>query len=557
MNNIADILINSSKSFPDKVALQKLSDDGSLSKLTYRQLAYKSQILAQKLIELGAAKNMPVALLDKNRPEWPVSYFAIHLTGATFIPIDAKLKALEIKSILQRSGTKILLTTENKLKYLSESLETLADIKTLCVDDILSEIGDSPSDANLEIYSPCNMADISTISFTSGTTGNAKGVMLTHENVISNVTACTKMLECTTRDMFLSLLPLNHMFEQTVGFLLPVHVGASITYLDSLNPKSITRAFNDAGVTLCTIVPAIARLLYKSAVIKIEKLPSWRRKLFWFLNNAASFCEVRRVHLGKFVFSGARKKLGKNLRFFVSGGAALDDEVARFFTGLGIPILQGYGLSETSPVISSNTPKHHRIGSVGKCVKGVEAKIVPMVNTENGTGEIAVRGSNIMAGYFEDHETTEETIKGGWLHTGDIGRIDKKGFIYITGRLKNVIIDSNGKNVFPEEIEAEISKSPLIKEVCVIGLTSTDKNQKIEQIVALVVPNEENITEEDPATINEILRKEVKTICLNLADYKRPKLFGVWPGEFPQSTTLKILKRKVSEQLDTESLMNL
>ncbi len=546
MKLITDILVNGERNFGDLIALRALREDGSSWSYTFREVSRQAHHVANYLRTQGIRRGHHVAILSENRPEWAIAYFGILLAHGVVIPVDTKLKSMEIRNILRHSRTMMLFASDGMLAAAREACAELSDIRIIALDQITQERPEK-----VPVITPdADSNDTAVISFTSGTTGTPKGIMLTHRNILSNVMASCNVIDCSPRDRFLSLLPLNHTFEKTAGLLVPLYMGACVTYIHAINPRTVTEAMQKTGTTFCLIVPAIARLFYKRILMNVEEAPSWKQAIFWKLYGLSRRALGRGINLGPILFRSLRKNFGGRMRCFISGGAPLDPKIAEFFSCVGLPILQGYGLTETAPVVSCNKLHQHRIGSVGVPLDGVEVKIEPRNGCDSSTGEILVRGPNVMAGYFNDSAATSHILQGGWLHTGDLGRIDANGFLYIVGRVKDVIISDLGKNVYPEEVEAEIVRIPLVKEACVLGVRKSHTSHHGEEVAALIVPDEEASKGKSPQEISNLIRLELKKVCTNLADYKRPKCFCLCPEDLPKTTTLKLKKAEIAGQID-------
>jgi long-chain acyl-CoA synthetase len=382
--------------------------------------------------------------------------------------------------------------------------------------------------------------------FTSGTTGQAKGVMLTNKNIMACVDGTYQTWFYDHHDTFISVLPLHHTFEATGGMLVPLYAGATICYARSLKSRDIVGDIRDSQATMMLGVPLLFEKIYEGILRAVKEKPMLTRAAF-----AASSGLVRSIKsltgatAGKKLFSSMREKAGlSSLRLLVSGGAALKPEVAVGLETLGLMIMQGYGLTESAPVLTLNSISRPDPNSVGPPIAGVEIKIVEP--DASGIGEIAARGANVMPGYYQNQAATDAVIRDGWLHTGDLGYIDQRGCVFITGRAKNVIISAAGKNIYPEEVEAQLAKSPYISESLVLG----EKNEQTgrEEVHAIVYPNYETFDQYaahhkvklDEAAIEKILKGEIKHQCGHLAEYKRVKHFSVREEEFPKTTTRKI-----------------
>lgn len=551
---IADILKHGAAAHGDALALEMFGADGPVRRYTFREVARRADLVARQLRAWGIAPGGRVALVGENCPEWGIAAFGVYAAGAVLVPLDSKLKPGEVSNILRRSRADLLLSSARLMPAAQEAARDLAAPRVACVDGLLS--GDALAGAArlAPVGDLCRPDDVALISFTSGTTGAPKGIVLLHRNIVANVlSAAASVVACGPDDHFVSLLPLNHLFEHTVGFLLPYYCGAGVTYLRSLKPKTVLAALEATGATLCLIVPAVARLFHKQATAMIAGLPWWRRMLFRGLFGTARAAGRAGVPLGPVILGNVGRRFGSRMRQFISGGAPLEPETAEFFSCVGLPILQGYGLSEAGPVVSSNTPGANRLGSVGQPVRDVEVRIVPRDGFEPGAGEVLVRGPNVMQGYFEAPEATAEVLRDGWLSTGDIGRLDPDGYLHICGRIKDVIIGSSGKNVYPDEIEQQIAGRPFIKEACVVGRPAGGRGtgqEASEEIVVLVVPADEIAADLPRDDMVKVLRNELRDACRALADYKRPRYFTLCEGDLPRTTTLKLKKHEIVGMID-------
>ena len=385
------------------------------------------------------------------------------------------------------------------------------------------------------------------IIYTSGTTGSPKGVEISFRNMLSQLNAMEGLYydvfngqEITT---ILSILPMNHLFELTVGFCIFLFFGFSIYYTQSLKPKDILMIMREKHVSFMIVVPAFLKLLKSGIENEIKSNPVAKR-LFPIMFNIAKI--IPSQALKKIMFKKIHDNFGGNFMGCISGGAPIDPQVAMFFETIGIKVYAGYGLSETSPVVSVNIEKRRDYTSVGKPLKGFECRI------DEKTGEIQLKGGSVMKGYHNQPELTAETIDpDGWLHTGDIGHIDKDGHLHITGRIKNMIVLSGGKKVFPEEVESVLEKSENFAEVCVLGSSrSIGTKEGTEEIVAVIVPKEQYMENKSDDELNKLVRDEVKHLSEQLAPYKRPINIVVNRERLPKTTTLKIKRRDVKAMLN-------
>jgi len=559
METIPQILEHSVRTFADRTALVGGQAGGEA--YTYRRLGAAAVALAERLIARSVRKGTHVAFLCENRPEWAVGYFAVHLAGAVLVPLDGHLTAAELRAILHRDRAP-LLSSRPCMALAGEATDGMAGIELAVLEDLLAAPpGRAAEAAPTPVGREVLPADTAVITFTSGTTSDSKGIVLTHRNIASNAAASARKMDIRADDRLVSILPLSHLFEQTGGMLTPLLCGASVAYPGSLNPRAVIETMSHTRATLALVVPAVARLFRKRILSEVQSAPAWRRGLFRAGMAASRLARRAGATLGRRLFAEVHEAFGGHVRFFVSGGGPLDDELAAFFMDLGLPVLQGYGLVEAAPVVACNTVDDHVIGSVGRPLPGVEVRIDPVDSAGDGVGdgvgEILIRGPNVMAGYYRNAEATAETLQDGWLRTGDIGRIDRRGYLYVVGRIKDVIVGESGKNVYPAEIEQRIGECPCVREVCVLGVRPDNEADPSEQVAALVVPNEETLGGKYLPQHEEAIRREVRKACIHLAGYKRPRYFAVWPGELPRTTTMKVKKHQVRKDLRAVRLKRL
>jgi long-chain acyl-CoA synthetase len=528
---------------PEVVAF-RIKRKGEYVEFTCGEVAERAATLGALLASLDLQPGDRVGLLGDNQPEWGMAYLSIVGYGMTAVPIDRLLKPGEYQRILEDSGTRVIIVSGAYIDDVHEIKDSLPDLEhILHLEEIIeqTEIKATPD------HNP-NANDLAVLIYTSGTTGQPKGVMLTHNNIMANVVSCTESISFSRGDNFLSVLPLHHTFECTAGLLAPIYEGATVTYVGSLKSRDIIDTMRETEATIMLAVPLLYEKMYAGILRKMKTQPPLLKTILNLSMCIVKFGEKFNKKLGQAVFRSLREKGGfGTIRFFVSGAAALPPEVAAGFERLGMVILQGYGLTEASPVVAVNrfgSPKHDSIGPV---VPGVEVEILDP--DESGVGELIVRGDNVMQGYYNNTEATEEVIKDGWLYTGDSGWVDEEGHLHIAGRLKNVIVTKAGKNIYPEEIEGELALSPYVAEVLVLGEV---KKSGEEYVKAIVFPDYEYLNEEnmatDDATITTLLDKEIRARCANLADYKRVKEFELRKEEFPKTSTRKIKRFLLNQQ---------
>lgn len=523
---------------------------------SYRQIKEQADQVASGLLTLGLKRGDRVGILSENRPEWGIAYLAIAAIGCVVVPLDMLLKSSEHEEILRDAEIRAVFASGQFLPQLKAlrplvptlrfliSLEETADRAVVSWSQMtqrtkgqLAFIGPKPDDLLALIY-------------TSGTMSTAKGVMLSQKNITANVAGCAEVVIFGPQDRFLSVLPLSHTYECTAGFLVPLAKGAAVAYARSLKSKEILEDIGATGATLMLGVPLLFEKNLAGIWRGIGKQPFGKRTVVQILYRLVKV--VKRstgINLGIAVFSGLRRRAGLGaLRMFVCGGAPLDPATAEGFDLLGIKFLQGYGLTETAPVLTVNPDYKQKYASVGKPIPGVELAII---NPDGrGVGEIAARGDSVMLGYYKNPKATAQVLRDGWFFTGDAGWRDHEGYYYITGRLKNVIVTPGGKNVYPEEVEHHLMQSPFILEVLVHG-------QKVsggEEVEATVVPDQEYFAdfcstrggEATPETMEATLKSEIARICAHLADYKRVKRFQIRLQEFDKTASRKIKRRQIT-----------
>ncbi|MFA5272439.1 MAG: AMP-binding protein [Candidatus Omnitrophota bacterium] len=551
---ILDLLYILTKKYNQKSALQ-IKEEGVLRKITYDDLRERSVGVSTFLIEKQIQKGAHVAILTENRPEWAITFFGIMSAACVTVPIDAKLSLKEITFILNDSKAEVLFVSGDFIDLIYpvrnefKNLKVIVCFEKTAYNDIFY-FNDLKFDAAKQQNRPQDVLpqDSVIIVYTSGTTGIAKGVELSYKNILFEAMMLYELIQFDMDDSFISLLPLNHMLEITGGLIAPLYAGATVTYCDTLKPNYIISLMHEVKATGMICVPLILKMFYSGIIKEVEKQSRYKQKLFYSLFNISHFFIKFNINIGRILFAGIYKKFGKNFKSFVSGGAPLDVQLERNFNALGFIILQGYGLTETAPVACVNTRKVRRYGSVGKPLKGVKIDILKADPTAKD-GEIIIFGPNIMKGYYNNLEKTREVIKDGWFYTGDIGYFDRAGFLYISGRIKNLIVLGGGKKIFPEEIEQVMSESPYIKEICVLGKYAKEGLKAgTEEVFAVIVPNTDKFDAEerkDKVVIKEKVRLELNRLSENLAEYKRVSDFVLSFDELPKTSTRKIKRKAV------------
>ena len=531
---LGEIFEQSTKNFPNKLALKKGDTEYTFAQLKDAVIKLKNYLLG-----LGLKKGDKFSVIGENRPEWAIGYLAIVRAGLVCVPLDPLLKEGEIIHVLRESEARGILSSEIHLYKIEGVKGELKNLKWIIPLNGIKEL-----DVGEDI--PAGQIDsdsLAVLIFTSGTTGTSKAVMLSHNNIISNVKSLQSAIRLDENDTMVSIIPMHHTFEATCGFLYPLYCGASIYYPPSLKPNDLQATMKSARVTCLIAVPLLFEKFLHAVHRKVTRSSMPTKLLFNTVSGISSVFKFLRKPL----FSKVRREMGlEHIRIAIAGGAALPAKVAQGLELFGIPILQGYGLTESSPVISVSPLKNPKNDSVGLPLPDVEVKINDP--DTSGIGEIVARGPTVMLGYYKNQQATDEVLKGGWLYTGDLGRIDKNGYLYITGRMKSIIVTQTGKNIYPEELEEKLIKSEWIEEILIVP--RINPQTKKEEVCAIIYPHYElleqysiskgiTLTEPD---IHLIYKDEIKKCNENLPVYKKITRFEIREEEFPK-TTIKKIKR--------------
>ncbi|NVB82260.1 MAG: AMP-binding protein [Kofleriaceae bacterium] len=545
-------------------------EDTEPTTYTYGQMGELAWQGAGVLRQLGVKPGERVIVMSENRPEWGISYFAIILAGAAVVPLDKDLTLAEVHNLAKVSGARAMVLSRKVAERLAgeaglaipvgddednvnavwspahtalnEHMGKLTETRVMAFDELLTE-----PDVSVGAVRPEVKGDsLASLIFTSGTTGSPKGVMLTHKNLTSMVSKLSSLFTLYKHDKLLSVLPLHHTLEFSAGFMMPLLHGASVDYLEEIEADALAKALEDEGITGMVGVPALWQLLerkiYKNvadAGVLVERAfdsivdlnRSLRDKLPWDIG------------AGKALFFPVHRKLGGRMRLLISGGSALPADTMKAFRGLGFNLYEGYGMTESSPVLTVTRPGDKIIpGSVGRPLPGIDVKID---NPDaNGVGEIIAKGPNVMTGYFENPDATSQTIVNGWLHTGDLGKFDEDGNLYIVGRKKEMILGASGENIYPDELEELYGDSDYIKEISVVGLPGEGGH---ETVAALVVPDYED--NGDREYVREQVREQMRKVSKGLPLYKRVKAFHLWDFDLPKTSSRKVKRRDVIKEL--------
>ena len=550
VTNFKEMIERSAQIYKTRTAFKLKNKDGEIYSKTYEEVKNDIYALGTELIENGLT-NKRIAVIGKNSYKWAISYLASSIVGVV-VPIDKELHSDDVINFMNVAECECILGDGKNLKTITENIEKLNNKKTIFVDFEQSfehylEAGRTLLEKGNTKFEEIkiNPDEMKILLFTSGTTGNAKGVCLSQKNICSNILSIYGIVKVKRSDLFFSILPLHHTYECTIGFLLPLYSGASICYCDGLRYISKNMLEYHPSVILC--VPLLLESMYKKIMKSLKKsLPEKYTK------DGENPIDKLPFILRKIVSRKVKNTLGGRLRVFIVGAAAVNPEIANTFDKLKLNSLQGYGLTECAPLVAGNTDFFKRNDSAGLPIPTVEYKIDNP--NQEGVGEIIVKGPNIMLGYYNMPEETEKVLKDGWFHTGDLGKIDENGFLYITGRCKSVIVTKNGKNIYPEEIESYLNESPLISESLVIGIHKENDDETY--VNAQIFPNKEAITEYLKGTVptKEEVKKVISDVIANvnskIPNYKHIKDFAIRDSEFEKTTTQKVKRYGNNMKID-------
>ena len=545
VTNFKQMLYRSGDIYRARTAFKLKDKDGNIISITYGDFKNDVVNLGTTLIKKGYL-NKRIAVIGKNSYKWCVSYLAASIVGIV-VPIDKELHTDDVINFMNVSQCVAVLGDDKNLSSVLDNIQKVENPDTLFIsfdskdnknsfDNLLSE-GKKIYEAGFTDFDKIEVDpdELRILLFTSGTTGNAKGVCLSQRNICSNILSTYGIVKVKRSDLFFSVLPLHHTYECTLGFLLPIYSGASIAHCEGLRYIAKNMAEFHPSVILC--VPLLLEKLHKNIIKSMNKsLPAKYVK-----SDGNPYHDLPLI-LKKIVRTKVKNTLGGRLRVFIVGAAAVNPNIAADFRSLKLNTLQGYGLTECSPLVAGNTDFFQRDDSAGLPIPNVEYKIENP--NDEGVGEIIVKGPNVMLGYYEDDARTKETIVDGWFHTGDLGRIDENGYLYITGRCKSVIVTKNGKNIYPEEVEAHLNDNPLIAESLVSGIQKENDDETY--VNAQIYPNIGEITEYLKGSVPtkeevwKIVSDAVANVNKNLPNYKHIKSFIIRDKEFEKTTTQKV-----------------
>jgi long-chain acyl-CoA synthetase len=563
MPTFYDRFVECAERWPQNVALEIQLADG-IEGHTYAELRRMAESVGAWLVNRGVQPGARVAILAENHPRWVAAYLGIIAAGGAAVPLDTAYHTDQVEKLLRDSGASLLFCD---FKHFDVAQAAVAELNVglVLTDSGLRPEGQPgtgvPTRAVTELDAifaqlaerftpnPRGPDDLASLLYTSGTTADPKGVMLTHANLLGEAEAVFAWAHVGPGDAVLGVLPLFHVLSQMANLLLPLVAGARVVYLSTLNTTELLRALRERNITAFAVVPQFFYLIHE----RIFKEVSQKGRLIRF-----GFAWMRRITVwgrrvglnpGRVLFARIHNLFGERMRLLVTGGSRFDPKIGRDFHSLGIDVLQAYGLTETSGGAFANPLDEIVSGSVGKPLKGVEAKIFEPQPSDDGSpasGEIIMRGPIVMQGYWNRPDATAEVLKDGWLYTGDLGYFDGRGNLFVTGRRKEVIILANGKNIYPEEIESHYLQSPFIKEICVLGMEGGAGSEKL---YAVIVPNFEVLRQRKVVNAKEVIRFDVEGLSAKLASTKRISGYEIWQEDLPRTTTRKLKRFEIEKRV--------
>ena len=574
-----DRFVEYAQKWPGNIAVEVQRSDG-VESFTYAELRRMAESFGGWLLSNSMPPGERVAILADNHPRWVAAYLGTIAAGGTAVPLDTAYHADQVAKLLKDCGASLIVCdakhwevareavvgTEVQIVLTSEDVGTGALTEPALSDreergSRTGPSGRSPEDpfTNLDAifaqppahFRPVSRspADVASLLYTSGTTADPKGVMLTHGNLLAEAEAVFAWAHLGPDDAILGVLPLFHVLSQMANLLLPLVAGAKAVYLSTLNTTELLKALRERRITAFAVVPQFFYLIHDRIFKEVSQKGAITRFAFRLMRRTAVFCRGLGFNPGPILFAKVHALFGNQMRFLVTGGSRFDPQIGRDFYSLGIDVLQAYGLTETTGGAFVNPEYANVIGSVGKPLKGVESRILnpqSSGDSEPASGEILIRGPIVMKGYWNRPDATSEVLRDGWLYTGDLGYFDSGGNLFITGRKKDVIILSNGKNVYPEEIEAHYLQSPIIKEICVMGMEGAAGTDKL---YAVVVPNFEVLRQRKVVNTKEVIRFDIEGLSAKLASTKRISGYEIWQEDLPRTTTRKLKRFEIQKMV--------
>ena len=578
MPTFYDRFVECAERWPDNVALELQRRDRNES-CTYAELHRMAESVGRWIDDKRLPKGSRLAILADNHPRWVAAYLGTIAAGSIIVPLDTALHADQLTKLLKDSGASVLFTDSRHAQVSQEGVAGLpVELVLMDPERLPAQTSRSPQEtvrdkqarprqAQQETIwqetfpaifaagpgqfqpAPSSPDDIASLLYTSGTTADPKGVMLTHANFLGEVEAVFNWIDLGPTDALLGVLPMFHVLAQMANLLLPLVKGSRVVYLETLNTTELLRALRERNITAFAVVPQFYYLIHERIFQEVAKRGALTQKIFKALMSLNRALRKLGINAGRVLFGKVHETLGKKMRYLATGGSRFDPAIARDFHDLGIDVLQAYGLTETTAAVYANSPSNNVIGSVGKAMKGVEGKVVEPQPQEDGpaTGEIALRGAVVMKGYWNRPDATAAVLRDGWFYTGDLGYFDSRGNLFLTGRKKEVIVLSNGKNIYPEEVEAHYLKSPYIKELAVMGLEG--KPGDGDRLHAVIVPDFDALRQRKIVNAREVIRFDIEGLSQQIASTKRIGSYEIWQEDLPRTSTRKIKRFEVEKRV--------
>ncbi len=560
MPTFYDRFVECAERWPNNVAIE-LQRHEHLESCTYSELHRNAESVGRWIQEKQFPRGSRIAILADNHPRWVAAYLGIIASGCAVVPLDTALHDDQVTKLLKDAGAAAIFCDVKHTPVARPAAKELKLGMVLVDPDRMSKpnpedqwIGNLPEifKAGPGNFKPADAKqdDLASLLYTSGTTADPKGVMLTHSNFLGEVEAVFTWVELGPDDALLGVLPLFHVLAQMANLMLPLVKGSRVVYLETLNTTELMKALQERNITAFAVVPQFFYLIHERLMQEIAKRGAVTQKIF---NAMVAVNRVLRkvgINAGRVFFRKVHDTLGPKMRYLVTGGSRFDPAIGHAFHDLGIDILQAYGLTETTAAVFANSPHDNEIGSVGKALKGVEVKIVDPQPQEEGpaVGEVALRGAVVMKGYWNRPDATAAVLKDGWFLTGDLGYLDSHQHLFLTGRKKEVIVLSNGKNVYPEEIEAHYMKSPFIKEIAVMGIEGKPGEGR-DRLHAVIVPNFDTLRQRKVVNAKEVIRFDIEGLSPQIASTKRISTYEIWQDDLPRTTTRKIKRFEVEKRV--------
>ena len=560
VTDLKDMLNKTRELYGDKPGYKIKIGKGKYKTYTHKEIRDMINCLGTALISLGL-KGKRIGVIGENRYEWELAYLTVVCGVGIVVPMDKSLPANELEEVIERSEVeaifyskkyeetikKIKYSEKNKLKHLISMDADIHDEGIYSEKELIEKGKELLDSGNTEyINAKINPEEMRIMLFTSGTTSKSKVVALSHKNLISNIMDYASVVDVNSDDRILSFLPLHHVYECTVGMLVSLYVGAERAFCDGI--RHIVENLNEYKITYAAFVPAIYELMYKNIWKMIEKKGKVEET-----KQVMQEYKDKSMQEKKEVFKEIHDMYGGCIKLFITGAAALDKEVIETFRNWGLNLCQAYGLTETSPIIGIETNEYHRVGSIGKPIPHVQARIDEA--DDDGVGELVVKGPNVMLGYYNNKKATDSVMEDGWFHTGDLARIDEDGYIFICGRKKSVIVLKNGKNIYPEEMEGLVNKIEGVKESFIFGKQQTDDKDNIKIHVKIVFDKDimkEAYKVESEEEIYRVLTEKIKEVNSVMPKYKAIRGMIVSDKPLIKTTTGKIKRQANLDEIEKE-----